>query len=226
MGEDSQLKGIVVAIDGTSASGKTTLTRNIAAIYHCRYLLTGNLYRVLAKKLLARQSLDQESPEFEAIVRECIDMTTEQELEDASLGKEIISLQASMIATNKFVRDQLNKFQRSWIRKQHGAVIEGRDIGTVIWPQAEVKFFVTASVEVRAKRRFEELKAKGSNTGYQDILRDLIARDRRDAERNIAPLRAAKDAYVLDSSSFSIADITNEAVKFIEKRIDNHFDKV
>ncbi len=227
MGQDRQLRGIIVAIDGASASGKTTLARNISAVFHCQYLLTGNLYRVLAKKLLEKSVVDQASPEFIHIVAECVDRIVLQDLEDSTLGSEAVSLHASMIATNKIVREKLNFFQREWItRQKDGAVVEGRDIGTVIWPQAEVKFFVTASIEIRAKRRFEELRLKNNNVNFQGILEDLIARDRRDAERELAPLSIANDAYILDSSELSADEIMNQALKIVEKRIDIDTDKV
>ena len=228
MGQDRQLRGIIVAIDGTSASGKTTLARKLAAVFHCRYLLTGNLYRVLAKKLLEKQGIDQMSPEFVRIVAECVDRIVEQDLEDSTLGSDEVSLHASMIATNKMVREKLNFFQREWIKKQKdGAVVEGRDIGTVIWPQAEVKIFVTASIETRARRRFDELKLQNSsNSSFESVLEDLRARDRRDTEREFAPLSIASDASVLDSSNISADEIMNQALKIIEKRIDIHTDKV
>ena len=184
-----------VAIDGPAASGKGTIARAIAAEFGFAHLDTGLLYRAVGAAMLggkdpidAARALDPAS------------------LEDPSLRTPDVAQAASKVAVIPEVREALLGFQRAFAQRAGGAVLDGRDIATVICPTAEVKLFVTASAEVRAKRRHAELVGRGVSLDYAEVLADVQARDARDMNRSDAPLRPADAAIILDTSQMSIED--------------------
>jgi len=192
--------GFIVAIDGPAAAGKGTLSRRIAEAYGFHHLDTGLTYRATAKALLdARLPLDDE-----AIAEQMA-----REVELAGLDRDILSAHAigeaaSRIAVMPAVRRALVEAQRAFSHKAPGAVLDGRDIGTVVCPQAQVKLYVTASPEVRAHRRYDEIRAKGVDADYDAIFADVKMRDERDMGRADSPLKPASDAHLLDTSEMSI----------------------
>ncbi|MFK0166720.1 (d)CMP kinase [Rhizobium sp. NPDC090279] len=191
---------MIIAIDGPAAAGKGTLARRIAEAYGYHHLDTGLTYRATAKALLdAGLPLDDEAV-AEAIARK-VDLAG---LDRAVLSRHEIGEAASKIAVMPTVRTALREMQQKFARKEPGTVLDGRDIGTVVCPEAPVKFYVTASAEVRAKRRYEEIVEAGGNADYDAIFEDVKRRDERDMGRTDSPLKPAEDAYLLDTSEMSI----------------------
>jgi cytidylate kinase len=207
-------KGLVIAVDGPAASGKGTIARALAEHFGLPHMDTGLLYRAVALNLW-RWGGDASS-EFEAL-RACDDLGFDPD--DPELRSEPVSRIASRISTYKTVRDALLERQRDFAAQEGGAVLDGRDIGTVIAPRADAKLFVTASPEVRAQRRVRELLERGMPGHYEDVLLDIRARDERDATRKLAPLRQAVDALLLDTSELDIDAAVAEAIRLIEQRL-------
>ena len=203
---------MIIAIDGPAASGKGTIARQIAAVYGLHHLDTGLLYRAVAKAMLdAGYPPDDAARATEAAVR--LDPT---KFEDNALKLQAITEAASVVAAIPQVREALMNYQREFATKPPGAVLDGRDIGTVIAPGADVKLFVVASPEVRAKRRVLELRARGEAADEQEVLADLLRRDERDSRRTAAPLKAAPDAHLLDTTHLGIDAAFRAAVDIIE----------
>ncbi|MDX1742087.1 MAG: (d)CMP kinase [Ruegeria sp.] len=196
-----------VAIDGPAAAGKGTIAKGVAAHFGFAHLDTGLLYRAVG-----RRTLDG----MDAIA--AAQALTADELEQGDLRTAEIAQAASKVAVIPEVRAALVDFQRAFARRAGGAVLDGRDIGTVICPEAEVKLFVTASAEVRAERRYLELKAKGSDVTKEQVLADVRERDARDAERITAPMKPADDAVRLDTSDLSIEAALEQAVALITSK--------
>ena len=203
---------MIIAIDGPAASGKGTIARQIAAVYGLQHLDTGLLYRAVAKALLdAGYSLDDVARATEAAIT--LDPT---KFQDNALKLAAITEAASVVATIPQVRQALINYQREFATRPPGAVLDGRDIGTVIAPGADVKLFVVASPEVRAKRRVLELRARGEAADEQEVLADLLRRDERDSRRTAAPLMQAPDAHLLDTTHLGIDAAFRAAVDIIE----------
>ena len=196
-----------VAIDGPAAAGKGTIARAVAARFGFAHLDSGLLYRAVG-----RRALQGEDP------LEAARSLRPEELDDPVLRTPEVAEAASRVATMPEVRQALVDFQRAFGRRAGGAVLDGRDIGTVICPEAEVKLFVTASDEVRARRRHAELLERGIEADYQEVLADLRARDARDRKRAVAPLAKAEDALLLDTTELSIEAAVNEAIRAVERR--------
>ncbi|AXQ95797.1 cytidylate kinase [Cereibacter azotoformans] len=196
-----------VAIDGPAAAGKGTISRAVAAHFRFAHLDTGLLYRAVGARVA-------EGAEPVAAARG-LEMS---DLERGDLRSAEAGQAASRVAALPEVRAALVEFQRRFARREGGAVLDGRDIGTVICPEAEVKLFVTASDEERARRRWLELAAKGSGQSEAEILQDLRERDRRDREREAAPLRPAPDALLLDTTKLTIDAAVNKAIEAIGLR--------
>lgn len=195
-----------IAIDGPAAAGKGTISKAVAAHYGFAHLDTGLLYRAVGAKTLrgadpieAAKSLTPEDMKGELRTPE-------------------VAQAASKVAVIAEVRAALVEFQRSFAARDGGAVLDGRDIGTVIFPDAPVKLFVTASAEVRAERRFLELSQKGLPDTREQVLADVVARDKRDSERAEAPLKPATDAVIIDTSDLSIEDAVAKAIAEIDAR--------
>ncbi|MCA0871843.1 cytidylate kinase [Seohaeicola saemankumensis] len=193
-----------VAIDGPAAAGKGTISKAVAEQLGFAHLDTGLLYRAVGARVLAGE---EPLTAAQALTRE--------DLERDDLRTAEVAQAASKVAVIAEVRSALMEFQRSFARRAGGAVLDGRDIGTVICPQAEAKLFVTASAEVRAERRYLELAAKGDRTTRAEVLADVTERDRRDRERATAPLEAAGDAVVIDTSDMSIEDAIAAAMRAV-----------
>ena len=207
-------KGFVIAVDGPAASGKGTIARALAKHYGLPHMDTGLLYRAVALKLW-RWGGDA-SNEFEAL-RACDDLGFDPS--DEELRSEPVSRIASKVSSYSSVRDALLQRQRDFANQEGGAVLDGRDIGTVIAPNADAKLFVTASAEVRAQRRVRELLERGMPGHYDDVLLDIRARDERDANRDVAPLRQADDAELLDTSDLDVEQAIAEAIRLVEARV-------
>jgi len=197
-----------VAIDGPAASGKGTISRAVADHFGFAHLDTGLLYRAVGRKVLDGVDPVQAARALQA-----------EDLQGDDLRTSKVAQAASKVAVIPEVRQALVDFQRAFAMRRGGAVLDGRDIGTVICPGAQVKLFVTASDVVRAERRYLELSTKGQDVTRDGVLEDLRARDKRDRERDAAPLVAAEDAVVLDTSEMSIDEAVAKAVAVIEARI-------
>lgn len=207
-------KGLVIAVDGPAASGKGTIARALAAHYGLPHMDTGLLYRAVALNLW-RWGGDPGN-EFEAL-RACDQLSFDPS--DEELRSEPVSKIASMISAYPSVRTALLNRQREFAAQEGGAVLDGRDIGTVIAPDAQVKLFVTASPEVRASRRLKELESRGMPAHFDDVLADIRARDERDSSRPVAPLRAAVDALRLDTSDLDQEQAIAEALRLVAEQL-------
>lgn len=205
--------GLVIAVDGPAASGKGTLSKRLAAHYGLAHLDTGLLYRAVARLLLDknRDLDDVQAAEAAALTLELAYMD-ENRLRGAEMGDA-----ASRVSVYPQVRAALLDRQRVFAAQEPGAVLDGRDIGTVVCPDAPVKLFVTASPEERARRRHRELVARGDGTLYETVLADIHARDARDSGRSSAPLRMADDAVLLDTSDLGIEEAFAKAVDIVER---------
>ena len=201
----------VVAIDGPAAAGKGTVSKAVAEHFGFAHLDTGLLYRVVG-----RVALENVGPSLdEAGVISLLTKVTEAEWKRDDLRTAAVAQAASKVAVIPEVRSALIDFQRKFAARAGGAVLDGRDIGTVICPGADVKLFVTAVAEVRAQRRYEELLGRGEKTAYETVLENVKARDARDSERAVAPLVAAEDAITIDTSEMSIKTAINVAIAAI-----------
>jgi cytidylate kinase len=207
-------RDLVIAVDGPAASGKGTIARALAKHYGLPHMDTGMLYRAVALSLW-RWGGDPSS-EFEAL-RACDMLSIEPA--DEELRSEPVSRIASSISAYPSVRAALLERQQSFAGQPGGAVLDGRDIGTIIAPDATVKLFVTASPEVRAQRRVRELLERGMPAHYDDVLADIRARDERDSNREVAPFRQAPDAILLDTSDLDIDEGIAEAIRLVDERL-------
>ncbi|CCG08818.1 (d)CMP kinase [Pararhodospirillum photometricum] len=190
---------MIIAIDGPAAAGKGTLSRRLAADLGYAHLDTGKLYRAVGMAVL-RAGGDPSDPRQAEAAARALDLTT---LGDPVLTTDTAGQAASKVAALEGVRAALLDLQRRFAATPPGAVLDGRDIGTVVCPDADVKVFVTASLEVRAQRRFLELRQNGLDVKEDDVVRDMRERDERDRSRSVAPLVPADDAVVLDTSTLT-----------------------
>ena len=194
-----------VAIDGPAAAGKGTISKAVAAHFGYAHLDTGLLYRAVGRKVL-------DGAEPAAAARALV----AEDLAADGLRTQEVAGAASKVAVIEEVRSALLDFQRAFALRAGGAVLDGRDIGTVICPDADVKLFVTASAEVRATRRHLELQGRGGDENYEQVLADVIARDERDAARAAAPMVAADDARLIDTSDMSIDEAVAVAIAAVK----------
>lgn len=208
-------RNLVIAIDGPAASGKGTLGRRIAARYGLAHLDTGLTYRAVAKALL-----DEDLPlDDEAMAERAADHVDLGALDQAVLSQHHVGEAASRVAVMPGLRRKLVAMQRDFSRNPPGAVLDGRDIGTVVCPDADVKLYVTASPEVRAARRQAEIVEGGGEVEYEQILADIRARDQRDAGRTDSPLKPADDAHLLDTSEMDIETAFLRACALIDEKL-------
>ena len=207
---------MIVAIDGPAASGKGTLARRLAEHYRLPHLDTGLLYRATARTLIEE---GRRLEDVAAAVKAARGLALIDFDEAALRGREMGEA-ASVVAAIPDVRGALVEAQRSFARRAGGAVLDGRDIGTVICPDATVKIFVTASPETRAQRRALELRSRGEPSDYAKVLADILHRDRRDSSRAAAPLKPAADAMILDTTDLDVEGTFREAVRLVEKQLD------
>lgn len=204
---------MIIAVDGPAASGKGTLARRIADAYGLRHLDTGLIYRAVGRDVLARgASLDDADAALDAALR-----LDPESLSDPALRAEQVGEAASIVSARPQVRAALLELQRRFARTPPGAVLDGRDIGTVVCPDADVKLFVTASLEARAMRRRAELAARGEAVALDLVRDELRRRDERDASRASAPMRAAVDAVLLDTTDLDIEAAFEAAVRLIDR---------
>lgn len=205
---------MIIAVDGPAASGKGTIARALAAHYGLPHMDTGLLYRAVALNLLRWGG---DAADEEEALRACD--FSQIDFADPELKSEAAGGIASRISVYPLVRAALIKRQRDFATQDGGAVLDGRDIGTVIAPEAEAKLFVTARPEERAKRRCSELERMGLNVHYDDVLIDIKARDERDSNRAMAPLSMAEDAILLDNSDLSLDQAIAQAIAAVEERV-------
>ena len=203
---------MIIAIDGPAASGKGTIARQIASVYGLHHLDTGLLYRAVAKAVLDAGY----QPEDAGHATEIAAKLDPNKFEESALKSQTITDAASRVAAIPQVRQALINYQRAFALRPPGAVIDGRDIGTVIAPGADVKLFVIASPEVRAARRVAELRGRGESADEHEVLVDLLRRDERDSRRTVAPLKAAPDAHLLDTTHLGIDAAFRAAIEIIE----------
>ncbi|MCF2905141.1 (d)CMP kinase [Octadecabacter sp. CECT 8868] len=196
-----------VAIDGPAAAGKGTIAKAVAAHFGFAHLDTGLLYRAVGAKVLNGADPLQAAQTLEAI-----------DLDAKHLRTPEVAQAASRVAVDRDVRAALIAFQIQFAGRDGGAVLDGRDIGTVICPNADVKLFVTASAATRAQRRLDELNANGMGLEFEQVLADVLARDKRDSERETAPLKPAEDAIQLDTSDLSAEDAIAQAIAHIKAK--------
>ncbi len=207
---------MIVAIDGPAASGKGTLARRLAEHYGLPHLDTGLLYRATARTLIDEgRRLDDVAAAVKAARGLALIDFDEAALRGREMGEA-----ASVVAALPEVRAALVQAQQSFARRIGGAVLDGRDIGTVICPDATVKIFVTASPETRAQRRALELRSRGESSDYAKVLADILHRDRRDSSRATAPLKPAADAMILDTTDLDVEGTFREAQRLVEKQLD------
>jgi CMP/dCMP kinase len=203
---------MIIAIDGPAASGKGTLGKKLAAHYGLRHLDTGLLYRAVAKAVLDAGCRPDDTDAAVAVAK-ALDPAKfdEKALKSAAVGEA-----ASVVSAIPAVREALLAFQRDFAASPPGAVLDGRDIGTVICPDADVKIFVTASPKVRAGRRAREYAAAGRPVAEAEVLADIKKRDERDMNRTAAPLKQAPDAYLLDTTTLDIDAAIRAAIDIVE----------
>lgn len=197
---------MIIAVDGPAAAGKGTIARALAQHFGYHFLDTGTLYRRVGLAVL------KSAGDATEIARSLNDSP----YDDAELRTEEVGAMASVVASIPAVRQALLAYQRKFADRAPGAVLDGRDIGTVVCPAARVKIYVTASPEVRAKRRWEELKSLGVDTGFSTTLDEIRIRDERDSSRAVAPLLPAPDATIIDTSDMTIEAAVAAAVRVVE----------
>ena len=206
---------MIIAIDGPAAAGKGTLARRVAVHFNIAYLDTGLLYRAVGKKVLDARNDPEDAVAAETVAR----ALNAQDLNADGLRVDAVAQAASKVSAVPCVRAALLDFQRDFAKTPpeglNGAVLDGRDIGTVVCQEATAKLFITASTEVRANRRFKELHQADSSAIYARVLKDMKERDERDSSRSFAPLVAAKDANVIDTSELSANQVFDQALIFI-----------
>ncbi len=202
---------MIIAVDGPADSGKGTLARRLAQHFGLNYLDTGSLYRAVAFRALAAGA-DPADPDAAVAAARQIEPA---DLADPRLREDKVAQAASVVAAIPGVRAALLAFQRDFAKRPPGAVLDGRDIGTVVCPAADAKLFLTATVEARAARRFKELQAGGGPAIYERVLQDMMLRDARDRERRTAPLQRAADAFELDTTALDADAAFAAALRYI-----------
>jgi len=211
---EASSRRLVIAVDGPAASGKGTLARRLADHFNTPYLDTGSLYRAVGMRVIYAN----QNPEDVAAAIAAARALQAHDLANPKLRGERIGQAASIVSAIPEVREALLDYQRNFAANPTGAVLDGRDIGTVICPGADIKFFVTASLEARAKRRHRELQDYGVKVDYQSVYDDLAARDARDATRTTAPMKPADDALIIDTSSLSMNEVFALALQLVESK--------
>lgn len=205
---------MIIAVDGPAASGKGTVARALAKHYRLPHLDTGLLYRAVAENV-HRLDLDP-TREADAVAASNFDDSL---LDDPVLRSDEAGQRASIVSAHPLIRAALLQRQRKFAHQEGGAVLDGRDIGTVIAPEADAKLFVKATPQIRARRRHAELKAQGSTLSFDKVLADIRARDQRDMGRDAAPLVMAADAGILDTSFLSIEAAVKRAIELVERQL-------
>lgn len=217
------MKNLIIAVDGPAGSGKSTISKMIADMYNFTYIDTGAMYRILTLYLLENKiSIEDEEKIKKALNKIKIDMNNNkfylngQDVTE-EIRTEIINENVSNVARKKIIRDNMVALQRK-IGEGKNCILDGRDIGTVVFPNAQIKIFLIASIEERARRRYNEFKEKNVDISFEEVLSSLKQRDLIDSTREESPLKKAADAYELDSTKMSIKEVLN----FISEKIDNY----
>lgn len=205
-------KRLLIAIDGPSASGKGTLSKLLSEKFNIPHLNTGGLYRGVAYKAI-QSNIDLND---EKSIIEIAKTLNENDISNPAIFTEEMGGKAAIVAKMQSVRDILFKYQKDFANQEGGAILDGRDIGTVICPDADYKFFVIASPEERANRRYKEMKEKGQDVNYDDILNRIKERDERDMNRTASPFRKADDAILIDTTNKNINEVFEEVSSFIK----------
>lgn len=217
---------MIITIDGPAAAGKGTLAANLVAKYNFAYFDTGMVYRAVGLDMVL-QGLDiNDESKAQKVASELSFVKMMELAKHKDFRSDIGGQAASIVSAHPKVRTALLKMQQDFSKNPTfadgnpapGVVYDGRDTGTVVCPHAEVKFFITASSEVRAKRRFDEFEKKGIETTFEKVLADMITRDKRDSERATAPLKPADDAIILDTSTLNTQEVAIEAMEYIDKK--------
>jgi cytidylate kinase len=203
---------MIIAIDGPAASGKGTLGKRLAAHYGLRHLDTGLIYRAVAKALLDAGH----SPANRARAVAAAEAIDPSRFDEPALKSQAAGEAASLVSAVPEVRKAVLAFQRDFGRTPPGAVLDGRDIGTVVFPDADVKIFVTATADVRARRRAVELREAGNRVDEAEVLADIQRRDERDTKRSVAPLKPAREAHLLDTTHLDIDAAFRAAIDIVE----------
>lgn len=206
---------MIIAVDGPSAAGKGTIARGLARHFGFHFLDTGKLYRMVGLEMLRTQTNREDETRAAAVASELDPLA----YEDEDLRRETVAAAASRVSALPEVRAALLALQRNFARKPPGAVLDGRDIGTIVCPDAHVKLFITASLEVRSHRRFLELKALDDKVTLQQVRAEVTARDHRDSTRAIAPLVPASDATVLDTTNLNSTEAIAAAIAIAEQAL-------
>ena len=211
----------VIAIDGPAASGKGTLARKIARHFDFAYLDTGKLYRLVGLRVLEAGLDPDDENEVNKKAYDLVGQFKPEDLDNPDLGTDEAGNAASRVAVHLGVRQALIELQRYFPQTtdKRGAVIDGRDIGTVIYPDADLKIFVTADIQERARRRCNELKSQGRPAEFEKILQDMKARDDRDTGRALAPTRKAEDAVEVDTTEMSINEMVEKVAPIIQENL-------
>ena len=218
---------MIITVDGPAAAGKGTLSQKLADKYGLAYFDTGLVYRAVGL-MMVKNSFDLADASVAENMATQLTFAKMMELsKDKDFRSSLGGNAASIVSSYSGVRSRLLDMQRNFAKNPtfangtpaQGVIYDGRDTGTVICPQADVKFFITASSEVRAKRRYDEFVQKGMNVQYEDVLKDVIARDERDANRKDAPMKPAKDAVILDTSDMGIDEVFQKSVAIIEEML-------
>ncbi len=212
---------MIIAIDGPSGAGKSTVAKQVSNKLNYEYIDTGAMYRALAYKAYKNNIKISENKIDDMLLNTKIDyfnnnIFLDNENVEDFIRSENISILASEISMLKNVRTKMVDLQRQ-IAKNKNIIMDGRDIGTIVFPNADLKFFITASVEKRAKRRYNELKLKGLNVLYDDILSDIKTRDENDSNREISPLKMAADAILIDTTDMKIEEVVNKIIIYISE---------
>jgi CMP/dCMP kinase len=204
---------MIIAVDGPSAAGKGTVARAIAKELGYHFLDTGTLYRMVGLEMIRTRKVD--TPSAEAIARSLKPAS----YQDGDLRSELVASMASKVAAMPEVRAALLQFQRSFAQQKPGVVLDGRDIGTVVCPDADLKFFVTASSEERARRRHEELTSRGERVEFDTIYADIRERDERDSSRSVAPTKPADDAILIDTSLLDRDEVLKAVMEIVREHV-------
>ena len=215
---------MIITIDGPASAGKGTLAKEVAARYGLAYFDTGMIYRAVGLEMyLSHKNLDSEE-EAEKVAKDLSFAKMISLSEDADFRSPLGGKNASIVSAYPKVREALLKMQQDFAKNPilpdgkiaKGVVYDGRDTGTVVCPRADIKLFITATAEVRAQRRYKEFQSKGLTISYEEVLKDIIARDERDSKRSSAPLKPAEDAFIIDTSLLTIEQVREKVFKIID----------
>ncbi|MFV0530321.1 MAG: (d)CMP kinase [Flavobacteriales bacterium] len=225
------MKKIIIAIDGYSSTGKSTLAKQLAHHLKYKYIDTGAMYRAVTLFAIKNKYFDNEQFNEKKLIKNLQNINLKlnynsaiskynlllngEDIENEIRGMNVSS-KVSYVAKIAQIREKMVEIQQKW-GNEKGIVMDGRDIGTVVFPKAELKIFMTASTEVRAKRRYDELVEKGEKVSYDEVLQNVIKRDEIDSNRDIAPLKPAKDAIIIDNSYLTKEEQYNKVLKWINK---------